>query len=267
VTIGAPDLAAALTGSDPPVVVAVTDPDSFAAGHIDGAVRIDWPDLELPATTPDVIAAWESVVRGQLAALGISPATPVAIYDGGTLFAARLWWVLDYLRHGQKAILDGGLPAWTAASLPVVVAGESAGTATAAASPVPDPYPTPADPTRLATRDQVMAALGDPGVLLVDARQPDEYAAGHIPGAINLPYRSNALPEDPKTYLPADDLRALYAAVGVTPDRLVIPYCSTGVRSAVTWVALRQAGFPDVALYSGSWNEWGADPETPKETN
>ena len=261
VLISAADLADALAGPEPPIVIALTESQSFAAGHVAGAQRMDWPDLELGATTPEAIASWAAKTRAQLGVLGIMPNSDVVIYDGGTLFAARLWWVLDSFGHESKRVLDGGLPAWEVAGQPVSTASPDAATPPAA----PGDYPDNADENRLATLDQVVATLGEPTVAIVDARQADEFAAGHIPGAVNVNYPLNAAPTDPKTYLSGDELTRLYDNAGVTPDRLVIPYCSTGVRSSVTYLSLRLAGFPNVALYTGSWDEWGSDPDTPKE--
>lgn len=109
-----------------------------------------------------------------------------------------------------------------------------------------------------------MDVLDDPDVVILDARTPEEYAEGHIPGAVNLNFPLNAAPDPPKFYKPADELEAMYTDIGATPDNLVIPYCASGVRSAVTSFTLHLLGYEDVALYTGSWLEWGEDPETPK---
>lgn len=260
IVISVSDLADQLADPESPLVIALTEPESFAAGYVAGARQIDWTDLELGATTPEAIAAWATTTRAQLGALGIAPNTDVVIYDSGTLFAARLWWVLDYFGHDTKRVLDGGLPAWQSAGQPVSTASPES-----TPTPAPGDYPNNADENRLATLGQVTMALGNPAVAIVDARKPDEFAAGHIPGAVNINYPLNAATEDPKTYRSGKELTRLYADAGVTPDKLVIPYCSTGVRSSVTYLSLRLAGFPNVALYSGSWNEWGSDPDTPKE--
>ena len=262
VLITALDLATALASSMPPVVVALTEPESWLAGHIPGSRQIDWPEVKLDETTPEAITAWSAAVRPMLTSLGIMPSSDVVIYDGGSLFAARLWWILDYLGHDRKRVLDGGLPAWVEMDGTTESGDPTDSPATPGAGPYPD---TTVNPDRLATKDEILSVLGAPAVVLVDARQADEYDAGHIPGAVNINYPMNARMDDPKTFLSPDDLVALYAAAGVTPDRRVIPYCSTGVRSAVTYQALRLAGFPDVGLYSGSWSEWSADPETPRE--
>jgi thiosulfate/3-mercaptopyruvate sulfurtransferase len=126
------------------------------------------------------------------------------------------------------------------------------------------PYEGTPHEDRLAQMDEVLAAIGDDTTVLVDARTPDEYAKGHIPGAVNVNYPRNAAANPPNRYEPAERLLAMYREMGVTPDRSVIPYCSSGVRSAVTAFSLWLIGFERVALYTGSWQEWGANPDTPK---
>ena len=116
------------------------------------------------------------------------------------------------------------------------------------------------------TLAEVRASLGQPDVALVDARSPKEYAAGHLPGAVNIEFTRNALPDQPKDFKPAAELRAMYAAAGITPDKTVIPYCLTGVRSAVTYFTLRLIGYDDVTLFTGSWKEWSGYPDLPVTT-
>lgn len=240
-------------------VTALTPPDAFVAGHIPDARTVDWPALELSMTTDDGIAAWTERMKPAMSSLGSGASFGVAIYDEGSLFACRLWWVLEYLGYDNKVILDGGFPAWTAAGLPAET-GEQ------------DPFTTPGyeefpfRPEVLAPIAEVAAAVGDPGVVFVDTRNPDEYAKGHIPGAVNIPYLLNAEPELPRFWKSNDVLQAMYADAGATPDKRVIPYCTTGVRSAVTWLTLRMLGYVDTSLFSGSWAEWSADPGRPVTT-
>ena len=240
-------------------LTALMPPDVFVAGHIPDSVTVDWPALELPTTTDEAIAVWTQQMQPFVSSFGSGSQFGVVIYDEGSLFACRLWWVLDYLGYGNKRILDGGLPAWTAA-----------GQATETGEP--DPFTTPGFEDLPLRRDvlapiaEVASAVGDPGVVFVDARNADEYAAGHIPGAVNIPYQMNAERDVPRSWKANDVLLALYADAGVTPDSRVIPYCSTGVRSAVTWFTLRMLGFPDTSLFSGSWAEWSADPGRPVTT-
>jgi thiosulfate/3-mercaptopyruvate sulfurtransferase len=246
--------------TDPTVkVVALTPPEDFAKGHIPGAAQVDWPDLAIVETSDQSVATWRGAVERKLTALGIAPTDTVVVYDGGTLYAARLWWILHELGHADKRILNGGLPAWTAA-------GGQIETGPSTAKPAPRPYAGRPDESAIATLAEVEASLGQPNVVLVDARTPEEYRAGHIPGAIDIEFTRNAAPDDPKYWRSAADLRAMYAAAGVTPDKTVIPYCSTGVRSAVTYFTLRLIGYDDVALFTGSWQEWSSHPELPVAT-
>lgn len=251
----------ALRGQPSLRIVALTPGETFAGGHIPGAVAIDWPAMELGTTTDAAISDWAASMRELVASLGIDPASDVVIYDEGTLFAARLWWLLEFLGHDTKRVLDGGYPAWQRLGLPVADATEK--TRAAAQGTVTQ---APVRAAVLAPLADVEAALGAKDVVFVDARTPEEYVAGHIPGAVNVNYPLNAEPDAPRFWKSNEALIALYADVGVTPDKRIIPYCSTGVRSAVTWFTLGMIGFSDVALFTGSWAEWSAHPELPVVT-
>ena len=235
-------------------VIALTGRSEFRSGHIPGAAQIDWTDLGLADTSDPSITHWQADIEQKLSRLGISRSDTVLIYDDGTLYAPRLWWILDQLGHRDKRILNGGLIAWTNARGKIE---KGASTVHAAAKA----YEGTPNAATLATLDDVKAALDDPNVVLVDARTPAEYAKGHIPGAINIPFIDNAVATKPKVWKSRQDLRAMYEAAGVTPDKTVIPYCSTGVRSAATYFTLTLLGYPHVSLYTGSWDEWSKHPE------
>lgn len=245
-------------GSEGFLPVGFMPPDAFAAGHIPGSVQLDWPELELTDTSDASVAEWEASVSIFLGDLGITPGTEVLVYDDDTLFASRLWWLLRYLGHERVHVLNGGLAAWIDAGGDIAE-GEHRPIAAA-------PYPGTPAPDTLAQLDEVRDALGRDDVAIVDARTEEEFAEGHIPGAVNVNYPLNATETSPRLWLPQIDLLSLYESHGVTPDKLVIPYCSSGVRSAVTAFTLHLIGFDRVALYTGSWNEWNAHPDTPKES-
>ena len=238
-------------------IVAFVSSDSYASGHIPGAVQIDWPDVSFTDSSPVTIQRWREDTARLLGERGISRDSTVVAYDDGSLWASRLWWILHQFGHEHKYVLNGGLAAWQQAGGEIV---------TEPSKVSPTNYDgTPRDDI-LATLDEVRDRLDDPGVVIVDARTPEEYRAGHIPGAVNLNYPMNATAETPNIWRPADELRKMYEAIGVTPDKTVIAYCSTGVRSAVTYFTLRLIGYPDVQLYSASWAEWGSRPDVPRES-
>src|SRR5215207_6012605 len=166
-------------------VVALQPADEFAQAHIPGAAQIDWPDLEIVETSDQRVATWREEVEAKLTALGLSPSDTVVIYDFDTLYAARLWWILDQLGHEDKRILNGGFGAWQVSD------GEME-TGPSRVEPASESYAGTPNEDAIATLAEVQAALDDPNVVLVDARRPDEYVEGHIPGAVNIEFTRNA---------------------------------------------------------------------------
>ncbi len=247
--------------------LALMPSDEFERAHIPGSLQIDWPRLEVIDTSDASITRWRQEMDRLFMGLGITAETHIVTYDGGSLFATRPWWVLRQVGHRETRVLNGGLAAWRAAGGEVASGPASAAPAASPpASPATAPSALAEGAATLAQLSEVRARLGDANVVLVDARTPEEYASGHIPGAVNINDPRNAQAEPPKYWRPVDELEALYEQVGVTPDKRVIPYCATGVRSSVTFFTLRLIGYPDVALYTGSWEEWRRHPELPVTT-
>jgi thiosulfate/3-mercaptopyruvate sulfurtransferase len=237
-------------------IVALVSPDEFAAGHIPGAVQIDWPVFAITDTSDASVSAWEANVSATLGTLGITQDSRVVVYDNGSHYAPRLWWILKALGHQNVSLLDGGLMAWQQS-------GQTVESGNSSATPASASFQAVLDPSIVAAKADVEAALNLPGTVLVDARTPQEYAAGHIPGAVNIPFTENY--DADGTLLDIDVLTALYTDLGVTPDASIIVYCSTGVRAASDAFALDYLGYPDVRLYLGSFDEWSADPSLPVE--
>jgi thiosulfate/3-mercaptopyruvate sulfurtransferase len=244
------------------------DPDAYRAGHIPGAVFVNWhrdlTDRDDPVPVqlapPDAFAA-------DATRLGIAnDATVVAYDDYRTVLAGRVVWALRTYGHDRAHVLDGGLRAWVAAGY-----GLDEGDETPA--PADPPYRAGDRRPTLWTLAEMKAAL-DRDVLVLDARAHDEYAGmesharrhGHIPGAVNLPYRE--LLVDDQRFRAPDELRQVFADAGVDVgriDRPVVVYCNGGVSATAVANALALAGGPDAAVYDGSWNEWGNRSETPIE--
>ena len=197
--------------------------------------------------------------------LGIGNDTRVVCYDGGSgAFAARLWWMLDWVGHEAVAVLDGGFAAWVAEDRPVSV----------------DPTPAPGRGDICSTaaagegprRGGRHAARSRAGETLVDLRGAERFAgevepidavAGHVPGAVNLPYPENLAPRTAASARPAE-LAALWRArAGATPGRAPVCMCGSGVTACQGLLALEAAGIRGGRLYAGSWSEWIRDPSRP----
>lgn len=240
-------------------IVALTPPEDFAAGHIPGAAQVDWPELEIVETSDQSVQNWRGEIEQALTDLGVERGDTVVVYDGGTFYASRLWWILFQLGHADVRILNGGLAAWTAADGELET-GEST------VEPAPDQYLGEPSEEAIAQIDEVEAAFEQGDTVFVDARSGEEYAEGRIPGAVNVPFTDNGEAENPKYWKSVEDLRSMYEGLGVIPDKPVIAYCTTGVRSAATYFTLLQLGYDNVSLFTGSYVEWTSDPDRPITT-
>jgi thiosulfate/3-mercaptopyruvate sulfurtransferase len=247
------------------VRLALTGPtgyERYATGHIPGAAYLDVDDdLAAPPGAggrhplPDP-GRFVEAVRGA----GVSRGSRVVAYDDGPgTAAARLWWLLRDYGHDDVLVLDGGLAAWTAAGRPV------------STEPV---HPEPGDWDGSPGGLPVVEADDVPGLaaggVLIDVRaaerfrgehEPIDPVAGHIPGAVNAPLTENT--GDLGRFLPDEELRTRFRALGVRDGVPVAAYCGSGVTATQTLLALRLAGFGDAALYPGSWSGWITDPSRP----
>lgn len=259
--------------NDPKVRFVEVDVDiaAYESGHIPGAVGWHWKE-ELETPVRRNVASREQIEE-LLSRSGIGPDTTIVLYgDSSNWFAAYAFWLLKYHGHTDVRLLNGGRQKWQAEGRPTVTERPT--------------YPRVAytangpDPSIRALRDFILPRVGQPDVALVDVRSPEEYKGellapehlpqegaqrgGHIPGAKNIVW-SEAVRED-GTFKSADELQAMYAGQGVTPDKEVIAYCRIGERSSHTWFVLKYLlGYPHVRNYDGSWTEWGSLIDAPIE--
>lgn len=247
-------------------IVDVRAAQEYAKGHLLNAVSLDphsLDDLEANKKGLPLPLEKAEAIFGEL---GIDGDTRVVAYDNaGGLFAARLFYVLEFFGHSRVQVLNGGLTKWLREGRPWTTEVPQVPKKRFVAKP---------NPNLIATAEDVKANLKNPKVCLIDARSPEEYAgeipgkdvkrAGRIPGAVNLDWTITIDPVQ-KTFKPASELKRLFLEVGATPEREIITYCRTGVRAAHDYFVARLLGYQKIRTYDGSWLEWGNTPELPLE--
>jgi thiosulfate/3-mercaptopyruvate sulfurtransferase len=197
--------------------------------------------------------------------LGIADDIQVIAYDQEAgAFASRLWWMLRYLGHDAVAVLDGGFAKWMREAQSVRGGVETRRRAA---------FTPRLRKEMRVTVDETMAHLGDPAVLLIDARSPDRYAGkpdpldtvyGHVPGARNRYYRDNVT--EAGTMRSSRELRADFENVlAGSPAAQTVMYCGSGITACHNLLAMEHAGLPGARLFAGSWSEWESDPNRPVE--
>lgn len=195
-----------------------------------------------------------------LSTWGISNDSQVVAYDdAGGAIAARLWWMMLWLGHDAVALLDGGWPLWVAGGYPCHSGAEKRETSVFIPHPRPELAVSVSEVNRIRT---------DPEFRLVDAREAERYrgevepidpVAGHIPGALSVPYKENL--DSTGCFLPSEKLRERYSdSLGDTSADRTVFYCGSGVTAAHSLVAMSHAGLGLGKLYLGSWSEWITDP-------
>jgi len=238
----------------------------YEAGHLPGAVHLDLStDLADPsAPVRNTVAAPAALARAFERA-GIGTDHRVVVYDRQNGYSAgRIWWVLQYAGHSRLALLHGGFERWVAEGRDVTRDIPSRPAAKFAAAPRPH---------WLRTRDDVLEIVQRGGAAIVDARSPARFRgeepektrnAGHIPGSRNVPYSLNWTDEGGTFREPAA-LRQVYEEAGVRWDEPVVTTCGSGVTASLAAFALTWLGHRRVAVYDGSWAEWGDDDDLPYE--
>jgi len=220
-------------------VIDVRKPEEYARGHIPSAVNL--PLSELLADDG------EASVAGLAGRAGIGDSTRVVAYDDtfGAL-ASRLVWSLEHIGHADVSLLDSTYSQWAARGLETSTEAPSVERAEHSVRPRPE---------ILATAGYLEEAASRRGTVLIDNRERLNYLESHIPGAINIPYRT--LGDDARVLRPAAEISRILENRGVRPDSEAITYCgSVGTLSGLAYCALRSAGMGNVRLYVRSFREW-----------
>lgn len=240
----------------------------FVQAHLPGAVFFDIEAIAdhanpLPHMLPDAKAFADAV-----GALGIAAGDRVVAYGGrGLIASARAWWMFRVFGHDRVAVLDGGSAQWKR---------EGRALESGQPTPVPDRFAASFRPELVADLGRVRETLEGRETQVVDARSRGRFAGtepelrpglrgGHIPGSVSLPY-NELFGGDDDAMLPAEQVAAAFAGAGVEPARPVVTTCGSGVSAAVLALGLYRLGRRDVAVYDGSWTEWGGRTDTPVAT-
>ena len=258
------------------VVIDTRDADTYAAGHIPGAVNLRDIFTFLATSSAEGLSELKGTFEQHFGAVGLSGAETAVFYEdalnSGYGQSCRGYYLLTWLGYPKVKVLNGGYSAW-----------KGAGLATSTEAVVPEAKTFPGDLTMadvMLTKDEMLAAL-DTDTVLLDVRDIDEWIGdssspygrdyaprkGRIPGAKWLEWYRFMKPsaQGPMIKSP-DEVKAEAATAGIVTSDTVYLYCFKGARASNTFLALKQAGFSDVRMYFGSWNEWSRDPALPIET-
>jgi len=239
----------------------------YEQSHIPGAVYIDWTRdiVNLDDTIRAQIAPIEQFAQ-MMSSIGIGDQHLVVAYDAhpASQFATRLWWALKYYGHDKVVVLNGGIPKWQRENLPLNTS-------------IPNyPYATftpVVHPELRANAIDVLNLLGQPDVVLIDARDQGQYSGqtvrrpgrrGHIPGALNIP-REELMDPTTGTFRSNEELGQVFSEAHVLPEQRIVAYCNGGVAATSVLFTLAMLGYPSLTNYDGSWNEWGERQDLPVE--
>lgn len=261
-----------LGSAAPPLLLEISKPEAFAEGHIPGALNVWRPDYEDGEHYPyGGIRAPRLKMEELLSGFGLKSDGFLIVYCAkGSADASRFLWIMRGYGHDRIALIDGGKAAWRQEGLPL----------TKGLNPPPARsnfhFPKGSRQTDYASFHDVVASISDTNVVLIDTREdyeflgvpyasgktintfkPGAFIHGAIPGAVHMNWSESVNLQGDHTFKSVAELERLFKSRGITPDKKVIAYCQSGVRSAhTTFILSELLGYPEVSNYDGSWIEW-----------
>ncbi|XP_044505023.1 thiosulfate/3-mercaptopyruvate sulfurtransferase 1, mitochondrial-like [Mangifera indica] len=257
----------------------------YQMAHIPGALFFDVDGIaDQNSNLPHMLPS-EEAFAAAASALGIQNKDGVVVYDGKGLFsAARVWWMFRVFGHDRIWVLDGGLPRWRASGFDVEssACGDAILKASAASEAIekvyqghvvgPVTFETKFQPHLVWSLEQVKGNIEEKAYQHVDARSKARFdgaapeprrgiRGGHVPGSKCIPFPQ--MLDASQMLLPADELKKRFAQEGISPDKPVVASCGTGITACILALGLHRLGKLDVAVYDGSWTEWGGHEDTP----
>ena len=243
-------LKANLSNKELTIVATGNNKSLYEQGCIPNSLFVGYSDLIYRnASIPGLVLGVEAF-ESLMSRYGIPNNTTIVFYDYQSgLYAARAYWTFFYYGETNLLLLNGGIRSWLSQNFPLT---------TPATVKPPTIYKLGSiNHQVLATLTDVKNHLNDTNYVIIDCRSKAEYLSGHIPGAVNIEWSLTLTPEG--LFKDQRQLKELFTQNGVTPDKNIITYCTTGVRGAHTWFVLHEVlKYPNVRLYDGSWVEWVA---------
>lgn len=258
------------------LVIDIREEVDYAHSHIPGAVNVPEVFHFLSTSDPKGMTCLHETFQKSFRNAGVTANKKTVFYEESldTRYGSscRGYWLLTYLGHPDAAILDGGFLAWCEKNLPVD---------NHQVRPEPSAFKVSPQTSMIATKDEVYATLEDPGIILLDNRDQSEWRGeisspygidycprkGRIPGAKWIEwYGFMDRSQKVAGFKPKDAILSLCASQGIYPDSHVILYCFKGSRAALTYVAMKLAGFINLRVYFASWNEWSRHAELKADT-
>ena len=245
-------------------IIDIRLPEDYAAGHIPDSVNLSYKELQVERDGVKGLIPSENEMATKLSALGIKDTDTIVVVDHiKNLWSSRLLWTLEVYGHGDTKLMDGSYALWESEGKKIT--SDSTSISSSKYS-----FTGEAKPELIISLQKVMESIDDETSIVLDTRSADEYAGrdvraergGHIPESIHVEWVQN-VDADGK-FLPAEDLKNLYNSTSVTNELDIYTLCQTAVRATHSWFVLQELlGYENVAVYDGSWTEWGNLENTP----